>query len=283
MKSSSLLTLRPSSALHPRPRTYIPTSPTPLQTQRHFSNPLIPTQSLTASRILPYHASDLYALIADIPSYPSFLPYCTSSTITSHSAPDALYETRWPRAADLRVGWAGYSEVFRSRVYCQPYRVLEAVAGEARSTIRREELPHYYDEGGEEVVGSAGEENPLFTSLLTRWTLREFPFKPPPGEGTGRKVHESGREEESAPRTEVDLVIEVRFASAVYAALSQAVAPKVAGMMVGAFEERAREVLGEGKAVGREGIEREKGAVRERGERSALDGVMVGAGLKEGP
>jgi len=267
MKSSSFLTLRPSSAIHPRPRTHIPNPPSPFhQTQRHFSNPLHPTQTLTASRILPYHASDLYALIADIPSYPSFLPYCTSSTITSLSAPDALYKTRWPRAADLRVGWAGYSEVFRSRVFCQPYRVLEAVAGEARSTIKREEIPHYY-EGGEEGVESAQEDNPLFTSLLTRWTLREFPFKPPPVEGSGRKIGDAGREEESAPRTEVDLVIEVRFASAVYAALSQAAAPKVAGMMVGAFEKRAREVLGEGKAVGREGIERierEKGAVRER-------------------
>lgn len=160
--------------------------------------------------------------------------------------------------------------------------MLEAVAGEARSTIKREELPHYY-EGGEEEAGSEEGNNPLFSSLLTRWTLREFPFKPPPAEGTGRKVHDSGREEKSAPRTEVDLVIEVRFASAVYAALSQAVAPKVAGMMVGAFEERAREVLGEGKAEGREGIEREKGAVREKGERSALDGVLEGAGLKEEP
>lgn len=157
--------------------------------------------------------------------------------------------------------------------------MLEAVAGEARSTLKREDIPHYYEGGGDEEAGSAETENPLFRSLLTRWSLREFPFKPSPKEGTGRDVYESGGEEGSAPRTEVDLVIEVRFASAVYAALSQAVAPKVAGMMVGAFEERARRVLGEGVAVGREGVEREKG----RGEGSALDGVLEGAGLKEGP
>ena len=53
----------------------------------------------------------------------------------------------------------------------------------------------------------------------------------------------------ASPRTEVNLLIEVRFASAVYSALSQAVAPKVAGMMVEAFEKRARKVLGEGHGV----------------------------------
>ena len=67
------------------------------------------------------------------------------------------------------------------------------------------------------------------------------------------------------------LTIEVRFASAVYSALSQAAAPKVAGMMVEAFERRAREVLGEGDGDVDGGAE------------SALDGVLPGRGLKEEP
>lgn len=54
--------------------------------------------------------------------------------------------------------------------------------------------------------------------------------------------------EPSRPRTEVGLRIEVRFANAMLAGLSQAAAPRVAGMLVRAFEERAREVLGEGEA-----------------------------------
>ena len=83
-----------------------------------------------------------------------------------------------------------------------------------------------------------------------------------------KPVHDAGSEEESAPRTEVGLVIEVRFASAVYSALSQAAAPKVAGMVIEAFEKRARVVLGEGHAPGREGIE------RQAGKGSALEGVV---------
>lgn len=84
----------------------------------------------------------------------------------------------------------------------------------------------------------------IFTSLLTRWTFREFPFKPPPPDGKSPQEGEASTP--STPRTEVNLVVEVRFASAVYSALSQAAAPKVAGLMIDAFEERARELLGEG-------------------------------------
>lgn len=46
------------------------------------------------------------------------------------------------------------------------------------------------------------------------------------------------------PRTEVNLTLEVQFASAVYSALSQAAAPKIAGIMIDAFEKRAAQVLG---------------------------------------
>ena len=165
-------------------------------------------------------------------------------------------------------------------MYCQPNQVLEAVAGEAVSSIPREQLPHYYEDGGsaqtESQSSSEDATSKIFSSLLTRWTFREFPFKSPPTDG--KRIHDAGHKEDSAPRTEVDLVIEVRFASAVYAALSQAAAPKVAGMMIGAFEKRAREVLGSGHAEGQEGIERAG-----KGGQSALEGVTEGRGLKQTP
>ena len=65
----------------------------------------------------------------------------------------------------------------------------------------------------------------------------------------------------------MNLHIEVRFASAVYSALSQAAAPKVAGMMVEAFEARAKEVLGQGHGVEEEVRSKssEKGTIGESG------------------
>ncbi len=64
-------------------------------------------------------------------------------------------------------------------------------------------------------------------------------------------------------------MLEVRFASAVYSALSQAAAPKVAGMMIEAFEKRAGVVLGEGHGG-------ESEAEEDAEERSALEGVTRG-------
>lgn len=164
--------------------------------------------------------------------------------------------------------------MFRSRIYCHPDHVLEAVAGDAESSMSKDLIPHYYgNDGSSQDSAASGVEDAtskIFASLLTRWTLREFPFKAPPTDG--KRLQDPGHEEASGPRTEVNLVIEVRFASAVYAALSQAAAPKVAGIMVGAFERRAREVLGEGHAVGqkeKEGLERAG-----KGGQSALEGVI---------
>lgn len=263
--------LRPSSALNTKSSSQLSRARSRQirrpQQIRHLSNPLTPLQTLTASRILPYHSEPLYNLIADIQSYPQFIPYCTSSSITSQSAPDATTKQRWPRTADLRIGYGPYDELLRSAVYCLPYTMLEAVAGDAEPTIPHSKLPHYYEdqEHSHDPDKSAGNER-IFTSLLTRWSLKEFPFKPPPPDG--KTPQEGNATAPSTPRTEVNLAIEVRFASAVYSALSQAVAPKVAGMMIEAFEKRAGEVLGEGHGP----VSR----AEKEGENGALEGVSPG-------
>ena len=141
-----------------------------------------------------------------------------------------------------------------------PETVVEAVAGEARTSISESELTLYDENAREEFVPG----NELFSSLLTRWTLREFPFKPLPPDG--KSPQEGNASMPSRARTEVNLLIEVRFASAVYAALSQAAAPKVAGVLINAFEKRARELLGDGE-VG-------DGEQMDSGEKSSLEGVI---------
>jgi len=139
--------------------------------------------------------------------------------------------------------------------------VLEAVAGAAEPTIPRSQLPHYYDDPdhSHDADRSAGNAR-IFTSLLTRWIFKEFPFKPPPPDG--KTPQEGNASIPASPRTEVNLTIEVRFASAVYSALSQAAAPKVAGMMIEAFEKRAAEIFGDGIGqVSRTEKDGEKGAI----------------------
>lgn len=223
-----MLLFHPSSLLPIRSHCYLgllhqltTSSPAVHYNQRRaFLLPTSPPLKLSASLTLPYARSSLFALIADISSYPSFLPYLRAAHVTEQSdavsaaakldddphtaEPLPLDRRRWPRAADLHVAWKGYECVFRSQVECVPERSVEAVsAGE--------------DGGG------------VFEELRTRWTLTDIP---------------AGVDEGTGSRTEVQLNIDARFQNALLGALSQAAAPKVAGLVMEAFERRAREVLG---------------------------------------
>jgi coenzyme Q-binding protein COQ10 len=167
------------------------------------------TQTLTATRILPYSRDPLYSLIADVDDYSSFVPYCSRSRVTHWSPADpASGGRRWPTRADLHVGWGGFDEKFTSRLTCVPGVSVEALSG-----------------GGGRGEPDASS---VFRSLVTRWQLR------PLGAGTG-----SG-----SPRTEVHLSIKYQFVNPLYAAVSAAVSDKVAGMMIEAFEKQARQKLG---------------------------------------
>ncbi|KAL3418162.1 cyclase dehydrase family protein [Phlyctema vagabunda] len=219
-----LRTLRPRCAIH---------SLRPAAQRSFISLPGAEPQHLTATRILPYPASKLYTVIADIDSYSSFLPYCIGSRVTKWSAPDANGK-KWPAEADLSVGWGGYEETFTSKTFCVPGSIVEALGGSAVTTLSSAQLPHY------SAIDTPGPSNSTFTSLSTSWTIRPFHFKPPPVSGTPQtnNTHEEAREQ-----TEVHLVLDFEFKNPIYAALSKAVAPKVAGIMIEAFEVRARELL----------------------------------------
>ena len=228
----------------------------PLPPHRTFvPNPFATTspQLLTATRTLPYPSAAIYNIIADVPQYSSFLPYCQASTVTRWSAPDRTTHTRWPSEARLVVGWAGITEAFRSRIYCVPGRVVEAVGGASRTTLAEEDIAHHRVTAA--VGGAAGAETgvkeqeqeeavrtELLTHLLTRWTVRPLPCTLSPT----MTAAEAGAQGETArPRdqTEVSLAIEFQFANPIYGTLSAGAAPKVAEMMIRAFEERVKSVL----------------------------------------
>jgi len=194
---------------------------------------------LQESRILPYKASTLYALVADIDSYSTFVPYCQESKVTRWSAPDKNGK-RWPEEADLKIGWRGYEEKFTSRLFCVPDKVVEALGGDAQTALNKSDLEHH-----SASLTTPTPDNSIFKSLSTQWRIKPFPYKPPSGHPQTDKAVLPARDQ-----TEVHLTIEFQFVSPIYTALSKAVAPRVAAIMIEAFEKRARSLLdGSGAAI----------------------------------
>lgn len=171
-----------------------------------FTLPSGSTQTLTAVRTLPYNQNDLYELVADVDSYSQFVPYCTKSRVTQWSGPDGGGR-KWPTLADLHVGWGGVNEEFTSQLRCVPGVSVEAVSGNPAAT------------------STSPDASSVFKSLVTRWSLRALSATP-------------------SPSTEVNLSIQYQFTNPLYAAVSAAISDKIAGLMIEAFETRARHQLG---------------------------------------
>ncbi len=230
MSKTLLQAIRPASTVH---------SFKPLARRNFITLPSTERQSLTATRILPYKSSSLYTLIADVDSYSSFLPYCVDSKVTKWSTPDKNGK-RWPSEADLKVGWGGYEETFTSRLFCVPGSIVEALGGEAQTSLSKSDLGHHAA-----TLHAPAIANNIFQSISTIWAVKPFHYKPPSGQPqTDNAVHPA------RDQTEVHLTIDFQFSNPIYAALSKAVAPKVARTMIEAFEVRARKILdGPGAAV----------------------------------
>ncbi|KAF2176692.1 hypothetical protein K469DRAFT_678351 [Zopfia rhizophila CBS 207.26] len=215
--------LKPLQSQH---RTFLP-NPFPSQFNPLFSQP----QKLTASRTLPYPPTPIYNIISDVSSYSSFLPYCQFSTVTKWSQPDRTHNLIWPSEAKLVVGWGSITESFTSRIFCIPGKVVESVGGSTQSTLDRADIQHHL---GDEVSasttlgdGNKHTQNQLLTHLSSRWTINPVPAA-------------SSSEPE---RTEVSLSLEFAFVNPLYTTLSAGAAPKVADIMIKAFEERVKFLL----------------------------------------
>lgn len=69
--------------------------------------------SHSETRILPYSADLMYAIVSDVEKYPQFLPWVTGLKVTRRVS-DTMFE------AEMRVGFAGINERFTSRVAIDP-------------------------------------------------------------------------------------------------------------------------------------------------------------------
>ncbi|KAI0840220.1 hypothetical protein F5Y06DRAFT_263978 [Hypoxylon sp. FL0890] len=211
----------------------------PLNPRRSFITlPDTSPQTVTAARRLPYNHSQLYDIIADVDSYVRFLPYCKVSRVTRWTSTPDSNNRRWPTQADLTAGWGGFEETYTSRLFCVPsLGIVEAISGDARTEIPAAELrKHGLADPGPGSGGEGGGDG-VFKSLVTRWTVR-------PAEDATRA------DRFQHDWSDVRLSIKYQFANPLYMAVSSAVADKVAPIMVEAFVEQAKRILGEtGKNV----------------------------------
>ncbi|KAK4113823.1 hypothetical protein N656DRAFT_750909 [Canariomyces notabilis] len=219
--------------------------------------PLPPPKTLRARRTLPYPTWQVYALIADIDSYSSFLPHCTHSAVTSWvtpptpptpritaASPPSPPPNRHPAIADLTVGWGPFTQTYTSRVYCVPGSVVEAVSGAAATSIPREVLRregYRFPEGEGEEGQAQSMEGGIFQSLVTRWTVA-----PVFADGGSRPASKAGKDGEMMQKewTEVTLSVTFQFANPALGFAVGKVADDKVDEMVAAFEERARKLYG---------------------------------------
>jgi coenzyme Q-binding protein COQ10 len=76
---------------------------------------LMPTHA--ERRVVPYSPEQLFDLVADVGSYPKFLPWCVGARVRSRTETQLL--------ADLTIGFGPFRESFTSRVTLdRPHRVV---------------------------------------------------------------------------------------------------------------------------------------------------------------
>lgn len=171
------------------------------------------TQTYHERKILPYRPSDLYQIVADVKSYPNFLPYCTSSRVLNRSEREdgaVLME------AELTIAFLTLRESYMSSVTCKPCESVQAVA--STST--------------------------LFKTLNSVWRFQPAsPNSPHPSEIPLSRA--AGTSSDDGP-TLVTLDIEFAFANPMHAAVSAKVFGQVSQLLVKSFEARCLAVYGPG-------------------------------------
>jgi coenzyme Q-binding protein COQ10 len=78
---------------------------------------------VTHSDCASYSQKQLYAIVADIPSYSHFIPFCQSSSVLGKPSfkPDG---EAFDVDAELKVGFGGLEERYTSKVVGRPYKVV---------------------------------------------------------------------------------------------------------------------------------------------------------------
>ncbi|TFY60504.1 hypothetical protein EVG20_g7389 [Dentipellis fragilis] len=244
-----LLARRRRSTIYPT-RTFfgIPSFPS-------FAPDSGPTQTYHERKILPYTRSELYHVVADVASYPEFIPYCSGSRILKSTGPipsslppkrlaadrsSAVVPPGLVMDAELSVSFLSFRESYTSKVICFP-RALPL------PSVRQ---------------ADASSSTPLFDTLKTLWRFQ--PASPQSPHPTARDPpvfdHDSasaalrsagcataqGAADSNGP-TLLTLELSYAFANPLYAAVSSAFFGQISKQMIQAFEERCLAIYGPGK------------------------------------
>ena len=113
-----------------------------------------------------------------------------------------------------------------------PGRIVESIGGSTETDLPVGDIVHHLDGARDGDKGAKGAADGLMTHLRSRWTIEE-----------------RGRES-----TVVGLKLEFAFANPMYTALSAGAAPKVAEIMIKAFEERVKKLLDGSPEMARAGL-----------------------------
>jgi ribosome-associated toxin RatA of RatAB toxin-antitoxin module len=73
--------------------------------------------TISRSAIVPHSAADMYALVADIESYPEFLPWCGGTRIMTSTADEIV--------ASIEIAYKGIRKAFTTRNRLQPGKMME--------------------------------------------------------------------------------------------------------------------------------------------------------------
>jgi coenzyme Q-binding protein COQ10 len=71
-----------------------------------------------------YKEKELYAIVADVASYPQFIPFCTGSRLDGGALMKAMQE-KTVVDAELTVGFMSFQESYVSTVTCIPFKSVQ--------------------------------------------------------------------------------------------------------------------------------------------------------------
>ncbi|TFK55662.1 hypothetical protein OE88DRAFT_1804481 [Heliocybe sulcata] len=205
------------------------------QRRRIFSLPKLPSlppfpgdeskpQIYHERKILPYTREQLYEVVADVASYPRFVPFCTGARILTPQAAQGGSSSAQQLEAELTVGFLSFKESYVSKVVCTPHESVEARASSS---------------------------SPLFKSLVTTWRFQDIgPASTAVNQGIAASQNEAGLSMRAGwvmqenPQAVVTLDLAYVFSNPLHASVSAMFFGQVSRLMVDAFQQRCVEVYG---------------------------------------